>query len=320
MAFVSDLVTFGESMLRYSPPNNQRIETTETLDVRIAGAESNVATAAARLGADATWLSKLPDSPLGRRIENFHRSVGLDTEIVWSESGRAGTYYIEFGGKPRGTNVVYDRADSAVTTVTPEELPLSLIEDATIFETTGITPALSDTLSKTTLDLLQTAQSAGTTTVFDLNYRAKLWSPAEAAETIRNLLSAVDVFVTGAEDAALVLDRDEEPETLVRHLAEDWDFDVVILTRGSWGAVAYADDTYIEQRAFETETLDPIGTGDAFLGGYLAQMLDGGDVSACLEWGAAAAALKRTIPGDIAVITRDEVLQVLADESGGIQR
>ena len=317
---MNKLVTFGESMLRYSPPGNERIETTETLDVRIAGAESNVATAAARLGADAVWLSKLPDSPLGRRIVNFHRSVGLETEVVWSDSGRAGTYYIEFGGEPRGTNVIYDRADSAVTTATPEELPLSLIHDAEIFETTGITPALSDTLAETTGTLLSEAQSANTTTVFDLNYRAKLWPPEEAAATIRALLPSVDVFVTGEADAAIVLDRNDDPETLVRDLAADWDFEVVILTRGSWGAVAYASGEYFEQRAFETETFDPIGTGDAFLGGYLARMLEGGAVADCLEWGTAAAALKRTIPGDIAVITRDEVTQVLSDESVGIDR
>lgn len=317
---MGELVTFGESMLRYSPPDNQRLETTETLDVRIAGAESNVATAAGRLGADAVWLSKLPDSPLGRRIVNFHRSVGLETDVVWSDQGRAGTYYIEFGGEPRGTNVIYDRENAAVTTARPAELPIERIENATFFETSGITPALSDTLRETTATLLDRAQAAGTRTVFDLNYRAKLWAPGDAAATFRSLFPSIDVLVVGEDDAATVLDRTGEPAALVESLAAEWDFETVILTRGAWGAVALADGEYYEQRAIETETLDPIGTGDAFLGGYLARRIEGGSVPEGLSWGAAAAALKRTIPGDIAVITRAELDRVLERDGGGIQR
>lgn len=319
-SIVTDLVTFGESMLRYSPPGRTRLETTDTLDVRIAGAESNVATAASRLGTDAVWVSKLPDSPLGRRVVNFHRSVGLDTDVVWSDEGRVGTYYIEFGGDPRGTNVIYDRADAAVTTATAEELPTERIAEAATFQTTGITPALSETLAQTTADLLEFAADAGTQTVFDLNYRSKLWDPQTARETITELYPHIDVMVAAERDATEVLGYDGDPETVARSLAEDGDFEVVILTRGAWGAIAVADGEYLEQRAFEAETYDPIGTGDAFVGGFLARSIEGASVAEALEWGAATAALKRTIPGDIAVITREEVEQVVEEGAGGIQR
>lgn len=317
---MTDLVTFGESMLRYSPPGQSRLETTETLDVRIAGAESNVATAASRLGVDAVWISKLPDSPLGRRIANFHHGVGLETDVVWSEEGRAGTYYIEFGGDPRGTNVIYDRGDAAITTATADELPTERIEAASAFQTTGITPALSDTLRETTADLLELAQAAGTRTVFDLNYRSKLWDPATAREAITALYPHIDVMVVGERDATTVLELEGNAETIARELADAGDFEEVILTRGAWGAVAVADGEYLEQRSFEADTHDPIGTGDAFVGGYLARSIEGASVAEALEWGAATAALKRTIPGDIAVVTRDEVERVVDVGAGGIQR
>ncbi len=307
-------------MLRYSPPGHSRLETTDTLDVRIAGAESNVATTAARLGVDAVWISKLPDTPLGRRIVSFHRSVGLDTDVVWSENGRVGTYYIEFGGSPRGTNVIYDRADAAVTTATAAELPTDRIEGAALFATSGITPALSPTLSETTATLLERATAAGTKTVFDLNYRSKLWDTKTARETITNLYSDIDVFITAERDAKMVLGRSGDAETIARDLAEAGNFETVIVTCGSWGAIAVTDGEYVEQRAFETETHDPIGTGDAFLGGFLARSLEGGSVEESLEWGAATAALKRTIPGDIAIVTPEEVKHVVEAGAGGIQR
>lgn len=317
---VTDLVTFGESMLRYSPPGRQRIETTDSLNVRVAGAESNVATAASRLGAAATWISKLPDTPLGRRIVNFHRSVGLDTAVCWSDTGRVGTYYIEFGAEPRGTSVIYDREDSAVTTATPGELQTELIGQASMFQTSGITPALSSRLRQTTADLLSLAQESGTRTVFDLNYRAKLWSPSAAREVVTSLLPDIDVFVAAERDVRRIFERTSDPETIARSFTNEWDLDLVIITRGERGAAAYSNGEFIEQDVFETETIDPIGTGDAFVGGYIARELEGGSVTECLEWGAATAALKRTVPGDIAVITRDEVERVIADETTGIDR
>ena len=317
---MSDLVTFGESMLRYSPPGHHRLETTETLDVAVAGAESNIATAASRLGTDAVWISKLPDSPLGRRVVSFHRSVGLKTDVVWSDEGRLGTYYIEFGGEPRGTSVIYDREDAAVTTATPAELPTDRIESADIFATTGITPALSATLNETTAKLLDIAQQSGTRTVFDVNYRSKLWDRETASETISSLFPSIDVLMTAERDAKSVLGISGDRETIARELADVGNFETVIVTRGEWGAVAVADGAYFEQRSFDTETADPIGTGDAFLGGYLAKSIEGESVATSLEWGAATAALKRTIPGDLAILTRDAVERVVQAGTGGIQR
>ncbi|MDL5361984.1 bifunctional 2-dehydro-3-deoxygluconokinase/2-dehydro-3-deoxygalactonokinase [Halalkalicoccus sp. NIPERK01] len=317
---MTDLVTFGETMLRLSPPGNERLETTTELDVRAAGAESNVAVAAARLGADAVWTSKLPDSPLGRRVTSELESYGLETDPVWSDGGRQGTYYVEFAGEPRGTDVIYDRADAAVTTAHAEELPTERIRDAGWFYTSGITPALSDTLEETTETLLWSAQDAGTRTAFDLNYRSKLWSPAAARETLTGLFDRIDVLVTAERDARNVLGAEGDREGIARGLADEWGFETVVLTLGAEGALAYHGGEVIEQPAVETETHDPIGTGDAFVGAFLARRIAGGDVGEALEYGAATAALKRTIPGDIAVVTPAEVERVIDAAGSGISR
>ena len=318
---MTDLVTFGESMLRFSPPDQDRLERVDQLDVHVAGAESNVAVAANRLGLDATWLSKLPDSSLGRRVIGELGTHGVDAAVVRDDDHRMGTYYVEFGGRPRGTDVIYDRADSAVTTAETAELDTDLVADADLFHTTGITPALSDTLLSTTADLLELARDAGTTTVFDVNYRSKLWPPAEARETLEALFPHVDVLMVAERDARDVLDRAGDAESLARGLDADFGFEVVLVTRGGEGSLALADGDVHEQGVFEADDHDTVGTGDAFIGGFLARHHDGGSVPEALAYGAATASLKRTVPGDIAVVTPEEVESVLAKgEGSGISR
>jgi 2-dehydro-3-deoxygluconokinase len=318
---VTDIVTFGETMLRLSPPDQRRLEDADELELRAAGAESNVAIAAERLGsASATWLSKLPDSPLGRRVVGELRKYGIDVEIVWSEEGRQGTYYLEHGGKPRGTNVIYDRDETAISTTRTAELEESLLRDAEIFFTTGITPALSGTLRETTAAALETARAGGATTAFDFNYRAKLWDTEEAADALTDLFPSIDVLVIAGRDARNVLEMDGDARSLAHSLGSRYEFETVIVTRGANGALAWHDSTVYEQDAYETETLDPIGTGDAFTGAFLARRLDGADVPTALEYAAATAALKRTIPGDVALVTREEVEDVVAADDREISR
>ena len=319
---MTDLVTFGETMLRLSPPHGERLETTRSFDVQVGGSESNVAVAATRLGLDAVWLSKLPDSPLGRRVVGELRSHGVRTGVAWDDAGdaRQGVYYLEFGGDPRGTNVIYDRSNAAVTTLTPEELPVEAVQEAEMFFTSGITPALSTTLAETTAALLERAAAAGTTTAFDLNYRSKLWSTAEASETCESLFRHVDVLFAAERDVREVLGREGNAVQLAHGLGTDFDFEEVVVTRGAQGAIALHDGEVDEQPVYETDTVDAIGTGDAFVGAYLARRVRGDDVPTALAYGAAAAALKRTIDGDLAVVTRAEVERVIEEGSGGISR
>ena len=308
---MSELVTFGETMLRYTTPTGKRFENADFFSINVGGAESNVAAVASRLGVDAVWLSKLHDSPLGHRIERTLHSQGVETEIVWSNEGRQGVYYFETGGAPRGSNIFYDRSNAAVTTATTNELATWRIETADVFYTSGITPALSETLAATTASLLKTAQAAGTTVAFDVNYRSKLWGPESALETLSELIPFVDVLVVAKRDAETVLGRSGEPETVGRALLKENDHEVVVITCGDRGSLAVTDEAVIKQPTFEAETHDPIGTGDAFVGGFLTQRLEGGSLAAAMEYGAATAALKRTLSGDIAPVSKKDVEKVI---------
>jgi 2-dehydro-3-deoxygluconokinase len=311
-----EVATFGETMLRLSPPAGKRIESADSLECRTAGAESNVAIAAARLGTETAWLSKLPDSVLGRRVASDVRSHGVDPRVVWTDEGRQGTYYIEPAGEPRGSNVIYDRADAAVTTATPDEFDTDVVADADVFFTTGITPALSETLFETTERLLTESGTVG----FDLNYRSKLWSPAEAREAYDALLPSVDLLFAPERDARSILDISGEPADMVELLQSRYGCDTVVLTRGDEGAIAGSATGTVEQPAFEADTVDPIGTGDAFVGAYLSRYVQGASTEEALRWGAATAALKRTIAGDIALVSKQEVAAVLEADAGGIDR
>jgi 2-dehydro-3-deoxygluconokinase len=322
-AVMTDLVTFGETMLRLSPPRGERLERTRSLDTAIGGAESNVAIAAARLGCEATWLSKLPASPLGRRVTGALRGHGVEPAIAWDDtnSARLGAYYLEHGESPRGTGVIYDRRDASVTTATPSELPTAALESAEMFYTSGITPALSLTLEETTKTLLTTARRSGTATVFDLNYRSKLWTPDAAGETYESLFPHIDILVAAERDVATCLGREGDTIELATGLFHEFEFETVVLTRGEHGSVAVQHGDAYEQDAYTAETVDPVGSGDAFVGGYLARRINGGDVADALAHGAATASLKRTIDGDLAVVTPEEV-RTLAAEGGddGISR
>jgi 2-dehydro-3-deoxygluconokinase len=318
---MADLVTFGETMLRLSVPAGERLELTDDLSIHVGGAESNVAVAAHALGHDAVWTSKLPEGRLGRRVVRALAAYGIETDVAWAEEGRVGTYYYEPGGAPRGADVVYDRAGAAVRTATPAELPVARIEDADAFYVSGITPALSETLAETTASLLDRATESDTHTALDLNYRAKLWSPAEARETLEPLLDRLDTLVVAERDAATVLDRTGDPADVAGALAADHGLETVVVTLGDAGALAWHDGAVHRGPVFEAETVDPVGTGDAFVGGFLSRRLHGGDVPRALAEGAAAASLKRTLAGDVALLTAAEV-DAVAEEGadGGISR
>lgn len=317
-----DLVTFGETMLRLSPPDEERLETADQYDVHAAGAESNVAVATQRLGLDATWVSKLPDTPLGRKVSGELRNYGIGVDVVWDDSpdGRQGTYYFEQGQPPRGNKVIYDRARASVTTVTPEELPTAVIESASCFHTSGITPALSETLEGTTAELLATASEASTTTCFDVNYRSNLWDPATARSVLTELFADIDILVVAERDARTVLDADGDAESIARSLDAEYGFEVTLLTRGGDGALALVDGSVHEQPVYDAPNTYPVGTGDAFVGGFLSQYLTGADVGSALRWAAATAALKRSVPGDVAVVSQDEVQEVIDGRTEELSR
>src|SRR5213083_1267286 len=162
-----EVITFGEAMVRFSPPSFRRLEQARSLDVQVGGAELNTAVALARLGHSAAWVSRLTDNPLGRLIGNHAREAGVSTEhIVWTKEDRVGVYYLEFGAAPRASSVLYDRKGAAIA---------------------NVTPALSPSAAATTRAALEAARSAGIGTSIDLNYRVKLWTQEEAGRCMSDL-------------------------------------------------------------------------------------------------------------------------------------
>src|SRR5713101_3871007 len=178
-----DVITFGEAMIRLSPPNFLRLEQAHSLDLKVGGAELNTAVGLARLGRSAAWISRLTDNPLGRLIANRAREAGVATEhVVWTSDDRVGLYFLEFGAAPRASSVLYDRKGAAIAAIQPGTVDWrAVFTGARWFHVTGITPALSAGAAETTREALQAARAASVRTSIDLNYRAKLWSQADAA-------------------------------------------------------------------------------------------------------------------------------------------
>src|SRR5437764_5863356 len=177
-----EVVTFGEAMIRLSPPDYRRLEQAHSLDVQVGGAELNTAVGLARLGRKTAWVSRLTDNPLGRLIANRAREAGVSSEhVLFTPDDRVGLYFLEFGAAPRASSVLYDRKGAAIAGVRPGTVEWAKVfQGARWFHVTGITPALSGTAAETTREALQAARQAGVRTSIDLNYRVKLWSTGEA--------------------------------------------------------------------------------------------------------------------------------------------
>ncbi|MFB6079535.1 MAG: PfkB family carbohydrate kinase [Haloferacaceae archaeon] len=310
---MTDLVTFGESLLRLSPPAGERLATAGRFDAHVGGPESNVAVAAAQFGVESVWLSRLPDTPLGRRVVAGVRAHGVRTGVVWadSEEARVGTYYLERGGAPRGNETRYDRAGTAMEAVAPGDLPLGVVRDAEAVLVSGATPALSDRARETTARLLEAAREAGTTTVFDATHHPELWTTTRAREAYEALFSMVDVLVVPKADAVEVLGTSDRPVELAHGLATAHDFRSVVVARGERGVLGLHDGEVHERPAFDAETCDAAGATDALVAGFLTARLAGEGMAAALDRGAAAAALARTVAGDVLVATPAEVARVV---------
>jgi 2-dehydro-3-deoxygluconokinase len=182
-------------MLRFSPPLGETFESASTFQVDPGGAESNVAVAQARLGLRVGWVSRVPDNALGQRVVGEIRRHGVDTSrVIWAQGERVGTYYIDLGRPPRSTNVIYDRAGSAFSRIEPGQVDWAYVRQASWLHLSGITPALGAGPRRTIEQAIQEAVSHNRVVSFDVNYRARLWTPEEAAAVLAPLLSRVTII------------------------------------------------------------------------------------------------------------------------------
>lgn len=230
--------------------------------------------------------------------------------VAWSEEDRMGLYFVEMGAEPRPTTVVYDRAGSAASAMTASDVAWNVVESTEIVHLSGITPALSPSCRDLAAQVVTRARRAGARVSFDVNYRAKLWPAAEAAEVLGELAGGVDLLVATAEDARDVFGIEGSPEEVARGLADHTASQLVVVTAGAAGA-AWVDGGrtgFVE--AYPSTEIDRVGAGDAFAAGVLVGLL-AGDLEHGVNQGAAMAAIKRGIVGDHFVAGPEDVAAVM---------
>jgi 2-dehydro-3-deoxygluconokinase len=325
---MATVVTFGEAMIRLTPPNFQRLEQTTSLDVHVGGTELNTAVGLARLGAPVSWVSRLPRNPLGQMIANKAREHGVDiSPVVWASTGRAGVYFLEEGASPRPSQVVYDRKDSAFALLEPAEFDWpSLLAGASVLHTTGITPAVSPASRVATRQALEAARRLGVTVSFDMNYRSRLWSQDSARECFLELLPLVDILFASAGALYSFCGIEGDEEAAAAQAQARYGFKAVALTsreepsilRNRISSLVLADRVYLD-RTHDLEIVDRLGAGDAYSAGLIYGYLQG-DWGKGVAYGGVMAALKHTMVGDIPWFTIEEIEQGIEGVSRGLQR
>lgn len=324
-----DVVTLGETMLRLTPPGLKRLEQATTLDIEIGGTESNMAIGLARLGLKVLWLSRLTDNPLGRLIARTIAGHGVDTSrVVWTEADRVGVYFFEVGKPPRSSRVIYDRRQSALSQMRPEELPEDVFraDGGRLLHLTGVTLGLDHNITATAHHALHLAKSAGWLVSFDVNYRRQLWEPVAARQGCDACARAADILFVPRHDACLLYDIDPalKAEAILEAVAGHYPQATIVLTLGAEGAIGYEPDgQVVRQPAFHAEEVGRLGGGDAFAAGFLYGYLTAAEtrdrMAQAFVWGAALAALKYSIPGDAPIVERDEVETLVAHGASGPQ-
>lgn len=330
------VVTMGEIMLRLTPPETKRFIQADKFNAIYGGGEANVAVSLANYGLDAHFVTKLPDNPIGQSALNELRRYGVNTEYILRGGDRLGIYFCENGASQRPSNVIYDRAHSAIAETGTGEFDWDeIFSDAEWFHVTGITPALSESMSEATIEAVKKAKEYNVKVSCDLNYRAKLWSREEANRVMSEVMQYVDVCIANEEDAEMTFGiesgsdiesgdikveayRDVAQQLIDRfdlelvgsHLRESYNASV-----NGWVVVLFDGEEFVQSSSYDIHIVDRVGGGDSFAGGLIYSQLTDKSLQETAEFGAAASCLKQSIPGDFNHVSVDEV-ETLAGGSG----
>jgi 2-dehydro-3-deoxygluconokinase len=339
------VVTFGEIMLRLSPPGFERFFQSPILSAIFGGGEANVAASLSHFGFASRYVTRLPKHAIGDAALRALRAEGIDTTHVVRGGDRVGIYFAESGASQRASTVVYDRAHSAISEMDPTAVAWDeVMRGASWFHVTGITPALGAKAAEATGLAIAAAKRAGAQVSVDLNYRKKLWSEAQAQATMRPLMRDVDLVVANEEDLQAVLGvpvagadvssgalniagyraaaervtREFGPSLVAVTLRES-----LSASDNGWSAVLWdaKAGTLHESQRYVVRLVDRIGGGDSFAAGLIYATLTGRPRDAALRFAVAASALKQTIPGDFNRVSVAEVDALAGgDASGRVQR
>lgn len=337
------VVTFGEIMMRLATPSRLRFSQAKELELTYGGGEANVAVSLAHFGCDARFITRLPRNPFGDAAVNTLRGLGVDTSAISRGGERIGIYFLETGASQRPSVVVYDRTNSAISQTGPGDFDwASIFEGADWFHFSGITPALGPRVAEATREACRAAKTAGLKVSCDLNYRKKLWSPAEANKTMADLMEWVDVAIGNEEDAEKVFGIKAEGsdvttgsvsaqvyERVASTLAERFNLRCVAITlresrsadHNGWSAMLLEKGRIHHSRKYEINVVDRVGGGDSFAAGLIYGLLARKPAQDALEFAVAASCLKHSIAGDFNLASVTEVEALLqGDASGRVQR
>ena len=342
------VVTFGEIMLRLSPPGWKRFSQSSSFDVVYGGGESNVAVSLANYGVDVDFITRLPDNDLGDCALMELRKRGVGTNKIVRGGERLGIYFLETGAVSRGSKVVYDRAHSAMASIQKGMVDWDAVfKGVDWFHWTGITPAISQGAADACLEAIQAANRLGVTVSTDLNYRKKLWKYGkEPGEVMPALVEGCDVILGNEEDAEKHFGLHPEGVDVTHGGSVDGKAylsvlkqlqvmfprakKVITTLRGSisashntWSGVLYDGKKLFEAPTYEiTHIVDRVGGGVSFMAGLIYGLLTyEHDDQKALEFAVAASCLKHTIKGDANLSTVAEVEKLMSgDASGRVSR
>jgi len=338
------VVTFGEIMLRLTPPNLRRFSQASSFDVIYGGGESNVAVTLANYGIPVEFVTRLPQNDIGECALMEMRKRGVGTQHILRGGERLGIYFLEIGAVSRGSKVVYDRAHSAMSTTEKGMVDWETVfQDADWFHWTGITPAISQGAADACLEAIQMANKMGVTVSTDLNYRKKLWKYGkEPGEVMPDLVAGCDIILGNEEDAEKHFGLHPEGVdvthgdsvdaksylSVLKQLMEMFPRAKKVITtlRGSisashntWSGVLYDGKTLYEAPTYQiTHIVDRVGGGDSFMGGLIYGLLNyPDDDQKALNYAVAASCLKHTIYGDANLVTIEEVEKLMSGDASG---
>lgn len=339
------IITFGEIMLRLSPPGFERLFQSPELSATFGGGEANVAVSLAHFGLESWYVTRLPAHAIGDAAIRALRAEGVRTDAIVRGGDRVGIYFAETGASQRASTVIYDRAHSAISEWDSAKADWpSVMKGAAWLHVTGITPALGDRAADATRAAIDAARAAGASVSVDLNFRKKLWSESRAQAVMRPLTKGVDVVIANEEDLQAVLgvavkdadvshgklDLDAYREA-AQHVAREFDVRLVAITlreshsasdNGWSGALWDAKtQTFHHSQRYDVRIVDRIGGGDSFAAGLIYGLVTGRTPEASLRFAVAASALKQTIPGDFNRVSVSEVDALVGgDASGRVKR